>query len=209
MNTFRSCFITTNTLHVHAFASNGQLPLLLLEEWRKNSRFNSLLESGELTGTVTKQLLQPWIQDTQLIEKAVDHVLRVDFFLLSPDNLAPLPFTGVQLIQRKLLMRYLHRLLTMDAEQAPFTIIGLEKNIAIHRNLDTPSGKITCTCGGTIDRLQQKDHTVYLIDYKTGGTPSVPSSVEALFFPHNKRNKHVFQTFLYSSILHQQYPTVR
>jgi hypothetical protein len=110
------------------FQQNGQATTpARLEAGRKDNQFNRLLESGEFTGTITNQLLQPWIRDTQLIEKAIDHVFRVDFFLLSPDDPSPLPYTGVQLIQRSLLNRYLHRLLTMDAENAPFTLIGLEK----------------------------------------------------------------------------------
>jgi ATP-dependent helicase/DNAse subunit B len=73
----------------------------------------------------------------------------------------------------------------------------VSEKVTIH----TPSGDFQSRIGGFIDRLDSKDDILRIVDYKTGGSPDMPPSVESLFIPDKKRSGHVFQTFLYASIV--------
>ena len=55
--------------------------------------------------------------------------------------------------------------------------------------------------GGTIDRMDSKGDTLRIVDYKTGGTPKTPESIEQLFTPADNRPNYIFQTFLYAAIM--------
>ena len=55
--------------------------------------------------------------------------------------------------------------------------------------------------GGTIDRIDSKDDTLRIVDYKTGGSPKTPENIKQLFTPADGRPNYIFQTFLYASIM--------
>ena len=42
--------------------------------------------------------------------------------------------------------------------------------------IETPLGQLTLNIGGTIDRMDSKEDTLRIVDYKTGGTPKVPET---------------------------------
>lgn len=68
-----------------------------------------------------------------------------------------------------------------------------------------PSGK-TVRIGGTIDRLDRKDGVLRILDYKTGQSPKTFTDVDALFSDEAQRASHIFQIFLYASILQGKNP---
>lgn len=57
------------------------------------------------------------------------------------------------------------------------------------------SRSITLRLGGTIDRMDAKDTTLRIVDYKTGGSPKTPANIEQLFTPSETRPNYIFQTF--------------
>jgi len=48
-----------------------------------------------------------------------------------------------------------------------------------------------------------------VLDYKTGGIPKTPDSVDSLFEDNADRSGYVFQIFLYSVILKKKYPAAK
>ena len=72
--------------------------------------------------------------------------------------------------------------------------------------INTSQGKVTVNIGGTIDRLDSKGDTLRIVDYKTGGTPKTPESIEQLFTPATGRPSYIFQTFLYAAIMCRKQP---
>ncbi|MDE5759951.1 MAG: PD-(D/E)XK nuclease family protein, partial [Bacteroides sp.] len=84
---------------------------------------------------------------------------------------------------------------------APFRMEGMEQDVKEAMEIDTPQGKLTLQIGGTIDRLDSKGDTLRIVDYKTGGTPKTPESIEQLFTPAENRPNYIFQTFLYAAIM--------
>ena len=78
---------------------------------------------------------------------------------------------------------------------------GMEQKVTETLEIDTPLGKLPLNIGGTIDRLDSKDDTLRIVDYKTGGTPKTPENIEQLFTPSDSRPSYIFQTFLYAAIM--------
>jgi RecB family exonuclease len=78
----------------------------------------------------------------------------------------------------------------------------------VNETIEVPTSKgvFKFRLGGIIDRMDIKEGTLRIIDYKTGGDPVSPESVEVLFTPKEKRGNYVFQIFLYSSIMQKEYP---
>ena len=57
----------------------------------------------------------------------------------------------------------------------------MEKPVAEKITIQTGQGPITLRLGGTIDRMDAKDTTLRIVDYKTGGSPKTPANIEQLF----------------------------
>ena len=70
--------------------------------------------------------------------------------------------------------------------------------------IEGPVGKLSLRIGGTIDRMDSKESTLRIVDYKTGGSPKVPANIEQLFTPAEGRPNYIFQTFLYAAIMARQ-----
>ena len=82
---------------------------------------------------------------------------------------------------------------------------GMEAKVKHDIELNTASGQIKLAIGGTIDRIDRKDDTLRIVDYKTGGSPKTPENIEKLFSRDKDRANYIFQTFLYAYImLHKQ-----
>jgi len=94
-------------------------------------------------------------------------------------------------------------LLKLDMERAPFELLGLE--LVVNGEIPGTEG-IAVRFGGSIDRLDRKNGVLRILDYKTGGNPKTPADVEALFAQDSERASHVFQIFLYASILQHKKP---
>ena len=57
--------------------------------------------------------------------------------------------------------------------------------------------------------IRDRDGTLRIVDYKTGGDADTPPHVESLFIPDKKRANYVFQTFLYAAIMCRKQPTMK
>ena len=148
---------------------------------------------------ITNEELEKLAKDTVRLEAYVDEAFKELFFHLPADEKPE--YNGTQLINSAVIVRYLKQLLKQDIHYAPFQYVGSEKVVSEKVIIHTPSGNFQSRIGGFIDRLDSKDDVLRIVDYKTGGSPDIPPSVESLFIPDKKRSGHVFQTFLYASIV--------
>ena len=121
-------------------------------------------------------------------------------------------FEGETLLHREIIRKYVYRMLELDEQYAPFTIIGLElgegdQTLRIPFPFATPEGTKTIPLGGKIDRVDQKGGITRILDYKTGADELNYRDMDALFDRSlKKRNKAAFQTWLYGLIYGQNYP---
>jgi len=158
-------------------------------------------------GLITPEDLAPWLNGQQSIDKLAIYVMGIDFFRLPADSEETPEFNGEQLIRLRLLTHFLHKFIELDQQEAPFELMGLETKVEYLVPIDTVNGTLTLRLGGTIDRMHHKDGCFTVVDYKTGGEPATPKSIEKLFRPHYKRASHVFQLLTYCAILYHKPPT--
>ena len=117
-------------------------------------------------------------------------------------------YTGELIIIRRVLMQYLTNLLRYDLRHTPFRIIATETdrmfnvqltmNNSTNSELSTLNSKLNITTGGRIDRLDEQDGRIRVVDYKTGyHVPSI-KSMDDVTNTAGKHEGYFLQAFLYS-----------
>ena len=143
-------------------------------------------------------------------------------------------YTGELIIIRRVLMQYLTNLLRYDLRHAPFRIIATEIDrmfnlefkidkfkiqneeqsgnsdsslFTLHSSLKNNS-QLTITTGGRIDRLDEMNGRIRVVDYKTGyHVPSI-KSMDDVTNTAGKHEGYFLQAFLYSyAVLQNDKPT--
>ena len=117
---------------------------------------------------------------------------------------------GQMAIARDVLQKYLHQILKIDEDSAPFKLISLEKEKKYTAGLpiETSAGTQTVSLKGIIDRVDEHNGSVRLIDYKSGQDNKTFPDVESLFDrEHKSRNKAAMQTMFYGLIYQATNPS--
>lgn len=157
---------------------------------------------------VEKDMLQDLLHHPATFEMTVDEAFREELFQAKAEGYRP-EYDGLQLINRAVILRYLRRLIAIDAELAPFYVLGLEKRVEGKVSVATPDGEKTLTLGGSIDRLDRVETPlgtrVRVIDYKTGRPDSAPLADLADVFTREtlagKHPNYYLQTMLYALLV--------
>ena len=148
---------------------------------------------------IIKEEIEKLLKDDIRLEDYVDKAFKELFFHL-PQEEKP-EYNGTQLINSAVIVRYIKQLLKHDLNYAPFTFVGTEMQVNEEISVQTSEGTFQSRIGGYIDRLDSKDGTLRIVDYKTGGKADTPADVASLFIPDKKRSNYIFQTFLYAAIM--------
>ena len=114
---------------------------------------------------------------------------------------------GLQLINREVIIQYLRKLLILDRQLTPFTILGLEEDVVLPYTIHSIG--INTTLGGRIDRLDMitDDHgadLIRVVDYKTGSRRlTALKDVDDIFNPSQLRNHNDYylQALLYARLV--------
>lgn len=156
--------------------------------------YKKITEDGNVN--IVKSQLEPYIKKTALLYPFIDRAFKECFF--KNDESEKPQYDGLQFINREVLHRFLVRLVKMDAEYAPFRYVGSEKGATFPIEINTVEGeKIKLKIGGRVDRMDVKNNTLNIIDYKTGGKPEFPENIEELFDRNGKRYGYILQAMLY------------
>lgn len=153
---------------------------------------------------IRKEDLEQLLRNDVRLQSYVDSAFKDEFFHVPADEQPE--YNGTQLIHSKVIASYLRQLLRNDLQYAPFCMEGMERKVRETVEIETTLGKLSLNIGGTIDRMDSKGDTLRIVDYKTGGTPKTPESIEQLFTPADGRPNYIFQTFLYATIMCRQQP---
>lgn len=151
---------------------------------------------------IQKEDLERLLRNEVKLQSYVDRAFKKELFKISPEEKSE--YNGVQLINSKVIVSYLKQLLRNDLQYTPFEMIAMEKKVAEEITIRTGQGPFTLRLGGTIDRMDAKEGTLRIVDYKTGGSPKTPANIEQLFTPSETRPNYIFQTFLYAAIMSRQ-----
>ena len=154
----------------------------------------------EIRKTDLEQLLKEEVR----LQEYVNRAFKEEFFHVSQEEKPE--YNGSQLIHARVITSYLKQLLRNDLQYAPFCMEAMEKTVKEYIEIDTPKGKLAVNIGGTIDRMDSKEGTLRIVDYKTGGLPKTPENIEQLFTPSENRPGYIFQTFLYAAIMCRKQP---
>jgi RecB family exonuclease len=157
-------------------------------------------------GLVTVQKLEELNNKKVYIQNELVRAFGEEY--LSPGKEFPdvseIEIAGKNILVKEVIQKYIHNIIGYDMKIAPFRIIDLEKKLSTTFELD--SG-VKINVGGIIDRLDQKEGYIRIIDYKTGKLKNNFPSVNELFYDEAlKRNDAAFQLFLYSILISHEFP---
>lgn len=153
---------------------------------------------------IHKTDLEQLLKDDARLQEYVNRAFKEEFFHVPPQEKPE--YNGSQLIHARVIVSYLKQLLRNDLQYAPFSMEAMEKTVKESIEIETSEGKLSVNIGGTIDRMDSKDGTLRIVDYKTGGLPKTPENIGQLFTPSENRPGYIFQTFLYAAIMCRKQP---
>lgn len=117
---------------------------------------------------------------------------------------------GRSLIAQEILNKFIRKILDHDKAYTPFKIVGLEASKDQGFEMSFPitiqGKKLGVKIHGIIDRIDYKEGTIRVVDYKTGRDEKDFQSIASLIDRNDaKRNKAVFQVFYYSYLVKKKY----
>ena len=136
------------------------------------------------------------------VDGAIEKAFRIHFGMGEKRRFE---LKGRNVVMAEIIRKFVVRILDMDEAYAPFEVISLEKEDNYKRILKVDSNGSTCqvNLGADIDRVDRKDGTVRVIDYKSGRDAKEIVSIDKVFdrTPGSTwkagRNKAGFQTLFY------------
>ncbi|SDA82027.1 PD-(D/E)XK nuclease superfamily protein [Algoriphagus alkaliphilus] len=137
---------------------------------------------------------------------AIEQAVRTHYHL---EDAAETKLNGQMAIARDVLQKYINRILEIDAASAPFRLVSLEKAKKYQAKLliQTSKGSGEIALRGIIDRVDELNGAIRLIDYKSGGDKKEFPDIPSLFDRENKkRNKAAMQTMFYGLLYQATYP---
>ncbi len=146
-----------------------------------------------------------------LREKYVDPAIEQGFKEHFTSTQATFEFEGRNVIVREVVKKMTEKILSMDEQYAPFSIIGLEQRgsegYQLNLEIDANDEKIEIGLKGIIDRIDKKDEVVRVLDYKTGKDERHISSIASLFDRDDTyRNKAALQALFYALLYYEKFP---
>ena len=169
-----------------------------IEEDMFGTLFHGIMEGifNTYTGkTVTATVLDDIINNEPLILKEITRAFASYYFKKDAD--AKIVIEGNNLLIANVLKKYIVRFIDMEKQNTPYIYLGSEKEYKIKFPLY--EGRFKVNIKGYIDRVDEKEGKIRIMDYKTGSGGLSFNSLEEVF-RHNmdKRPKYVLQTFLYA-----------
>ena len=168
---------------------------------------------------IEKTHIQAYLSNRKLLASVVDRAFEEEECKTN---------NGLQIINREVIIEYVTKLLKIDQQLCPFSILAMEEEAKVYTQLSftiplggalkggalvssAPTKQYSLTIGGIIDRLdavtdkQTGKRRIRVVDYKTGNKPSSAiKSIEEVFDPKNIASKHsnyFLQAILYSLIV--------
>jgi hypothetical protein len=144
------------------------------------------------------------IKNELAIDKAVARAFSKEFFKRKDDRIIPLE--GNNLLIAHVIRKYILQIFRTDKRRAPFRYIDSE--VRCHIQYPILNGVKQVNIKGFIDRIDEKDGQIHILDYKTGsGQLEFKSFDEVFEHDKEKRPKYVLQTFLYGILFKEDEKT--
>jgi len=134
------------------------------------------------------------IKNTLQIDNEILRAFNSEYFKRKSGALIPLE--GNNLLIASVLRKYILQVLKVDKKHTPFRYISSEERCSIQYPIQ--NGRTNVNLKGFIDRIDEKEGRLRILDYKTGSGKLEFKNLDEVF-EHNKDNrpKFVLQTFRY------------
>ncbi len=160
---------------------------------------------GKFVGeNITASMLEPYIKKPALLEPAINAALKKTQEELYGANVA-IETGGVEHLLKRIVLKYLERLLKNDSKFCPFRIVSLEQRYYKRYVVATPFGDTAISVGGAVDRLDMindGEERLRVVDYKTGKDHTEDGkkivAVEDMFDNSKEGSDYYRQTCIYS-----------
>jgi len=141
------------------------------------------------------------IKNTLKINNEIHSAFNTEYFKRKTG--AFISLEGNNLLIASVLRKYILQVLKVDKRHAPFHYISSEERCSIQYPIH--SGELNVNLKGFIDRIDEKEGRLRILDYKTGTGKLDFKNLDEVF-EHNKENrpKFVLQTFLYGIFYKEQ-----
>jgi hypothetical protein len=136
--------------------------------------------------------------DIKEAQKSIDGVLNILFvkkYNLDPNKEVVLE--GQRYVVREIVRQMVLQILKRDDAYTPFEIVAVEE-AGMNYKVKLDHAATTVVIGGKLDRVDKKDNTIRIVDYKTGKDKTEFDTIASLFVSDKDRNKAAFQTLLYA-----------
>ncbi len=144
--------------------------------------------------TINKADLEELRKNKKEQKSVLEATFKKLYFKLNEEQIVEI--NGRNRLIFDIILKFIDRLLKIDSELAPFKMIALEGRYKIQMPLKSDNRKVNIA--GIIDRVDQVENKIRVIDYKTGEAELNFKTIESLFeLGGKKRNKAAFQTLLY------------
>lgn len=175
---------------------------LLPREVITTKNIDYLLKTGKSTQSLTSGNAELTLDDI------VDESFATELFHQQRGVRKHPKLNGLQLINREVIIKYLHQLLRIDRRSAPLRVIGHEFPVKRSLTINVNGLEKQIETGGRIDRLDEilvdsDNARLRVVDYKTGGkTAESLKCVDDMFNPKflSKKSDYTMQAMLYSLI---------
>jgi ATP-dependent exoDNAse (exonuclease V) beta subunit len=153
---------------------------------------------------ITTEILDNILKNPHIRDKSINLAFSENYFNKNDGKTVELE--GNNLLIAKVLRKYVVQILKIDKANAPFVYLESEKRVYAQIPLYNSTQSInSVNIKGFIDRLDEKDGVVRILDYKTGHGDLKFRDVAEMFETNNKnRPKYAFQTFLYCILLSEK-----
>lgn len=156
-------------------------------------------DSGKV---VEKDFLNALLKNDRELSKYIKDAFLSEYFKMEPGS----KWTGLfgkDLLVYEVLLKQLKSVLLVDREYAPFRIIGLEKKVNYQIDFSVDGKELSIVLGGFVDRMDEKEGLVRILDYKSGSPEMKFKSFEDLAGSRSSgRPKEILQALIYSFLYH-------
>ncbi|MGF1926188.1 MAG: PD-(D/E)XK nuclease family protein, partial [Bacteroidia bacterium] len=186
-----------------------------IAEIKEPKEVTSVIEAHQI-GSILHQVMEYFYQDEldkvvtketiKLKRKTIARLIAKAFnYVMTKKEESSLAYSGMQKVVLAIVEAYVNIILNKDEEDAPFTILSLEQEIKTELEFELSGKMEQVRLYGFIDRVDERNGVVRIIDYKTGGDKLNFSTIEKLFDTNGKNiNKALIQTLIYTYAYERQ-----
>ncbi|UCH13649.1 MAG: PD-(D/E)XK nuclease family protein [Bacteroidales bacterium] len=160
----------------------------------------NIIYKPHINDLINKDILNKIAENKSIYESAINDAFLFEYYKEKDRKNNP-DITGRNLIIKEVISKYVKQILDIDMLYSPFRIISLEKYYTAYLPVEINNNPEKVRIGGIIDRIDEKDGKIRIVDYKTGQAENSFKSIDSLFDEKgSERNSAVFQTLMYSLI---------